>query len=421
MVGENDAILGPPVTSIDSVDENPDCGLDMNVEEIVTKMDDVVDTDNAAGIKFETACTEAFSEPQVNILAGLKCERIFGISPENLDVMCCRSMSPELFDGEELNSEKVSAAFIALGADQNSIKYEDVVCQPAKPQNTVGQKCKEMAHMALPSTDTCPATVNGSGNCQVDDPMPVMRNKNTSLAQKLLNQKNAHEKQKVNFGSSPTKVVLVGQSVMNPCRDSTAESIVGRNRIGGEDESVVRKSTRMKRKSLKVREANGRQRGLGVDFLDEIDGASVGERAQPSLNCPTCSRLLLADDSVAVNNLITRETYQPAFWKLLTGAKFKRANHQFAAVTINIDHLCCKALTLQGPIVAASLPPGIVLNSYWSDDDGCCIRPVYCLSCQDNDSVCTWLGVEVKAMTPEHCPRIQLGQVWLVPQCLVES
>ena len=56
----------------------------------------------------------------------------------------------------------------------------------------------------------------------------------------------------------------------------------------------------------------------------------------------------------------------------------------------------------------------IPLNSYWSEVDACCIQSVYCRHCADKDRTTTWLGVQVKAVLANCCPRLQLNQASLL-------
>jgi len=52
----------------------------------------------------------------------------------------------------------------------------------------------------------------------------------------------------------------------------------------------------------------------------------------------------------------------------------------------------------------------VPLNSYWSDADSCCVQSVYCRPCHDNEHTTTWLGVEVKALLANCCPRLRPHQ-----------
>jgi hypothetical protein len=50
------------------------------------------------------------------------------------------------------------------------------------------------------------------------------------------------------------------------------------------------------------------------------------------------------------------------------------------------------------------------VNSYWSDEDGCCVQPLYCRHCT-NERTTTWLGIEIKALTGTRRRLIDEHQV----------
>ena len=74
-----------------------------------------------------------------------------------------------------------------------------------------------------------------------------------------------------------------------------------------------------------------------------------------------------------------------------------------AVVPLNSYWSDCVYVYLAG---AAVVP----LNCYWSDNDSCCVQSVYCGPCHDNEHTTTWLGVEVKALLANCCPRLQPHQ-----------
>ena len=83
---------------------------------------------------------------------------------------------------------------------------------------------------------------------------------------------------------------------------------------------------------------------------------------------------------------------------------------------IRVVHCSCDYAfneTLLVVYVCDSAGSVVPLNSYWSETDGCCVQSVYCRPCRDNEQTTTWLGVQVKALMTNCCPRLQPNQASL--------